>query len=91
MLSIMTRLKSYAVFIVTGLLTLLASLVTFLYSRSRRAKEEKKIAEARWEHARKVIAEDQRIQLERDSRTEELANEIESKNTSGELKNPNNW
>jgi len=91
MLSIMTRLKSYAVFIVMGLLTLLASLVTFLYSRSRRAKEEKKIAEARWEHARKVIAEDQRIQLERDSRTEELANEIESKNTSGELSDPNRW
>lgn len=91
MIGLWRSVKSYGVLLLTGLLSLLGFLSAFFYSRSRKATADAKEQRARYLHAKHVMEADKEIELEHDTRTEALADEIESKGTSGELSDPNRW
>ena len=73
------------------LLSLGASLVTFLLMRSRQNKKEKIEAQKRYERAVDIAKKDIEIDREHDSRAEDIARDLEKKKTLGELSNPNDW
>lgn len=75
----------------TLLLSLLASLLTFLTMRSRQNRKEKNLAERRYERAKEIAEQDKAIDLEHDVRTKKLAKQVEKDGKSDELSNPNNW
>ena len=73
------------------LLTVGASLVTLLLTRSAKNRREKKMAEAREKHLRDVMIADKEYEQEHDKRTEDLRDQVEKDGVSGELKDPNKW
>ena len=73
------------------LLSLGASLVTFLLMRSRQNAKEKIEAQKRYERAVEIAKRDLEVDREYDKRTEEIARDIEKKRSSDDLANPNDW
>jgi len=89
-IALWNRVKSYAVLALTVLVSLLGFLARFFYLRSQEEKKNAREAKARADHAKKVMVEDNEIELEHDTRTEELADEIK-KGSSTVLSDPNKW
>lgn len=75
----------------TLLLSLGASLVTFLLMRSGQNRKDAKEAKKQAERVIEIAEKHKEIDREFDKRTEDLAHEIEKKKTSSELSNPNDW
>ena len=72
-------------------MTVLALMLRIFGLRLKQQKQRAKTQEARANHALNVMERDKEIELEHDTRTEELADEIEKNGTSDELSNPNGW
>ena len=60
-------------------------------ARAASRKIESKINEAKAEHAKNVMTADNEFEQEHDSRTEDLAKQVESDGVSDELSKPNEW
>ena len=86
---ILTKMKGYLLAAWSLLLSLGTFLLTFFVMRSGKNRREKKQAEARANHAKKVMETDLHIDREHDTRTEDLLREIEKKKHSDELSRPN--
>mgnify|MGYP001826581473 CR=1 FL=1 len=85
------KMKTYALLILSGLVSVLGLLLTISGSRSKRLKRQAETYKAKAHHAKKVMEKDVEIEREHDERTEKLADEIEKKKTSSELSEPNEW
>ena len=87
----MLKLKVYALAFLSGLVTILALVLRMRGLQLKQEKIKSKAAEAKAEHAKKVMERDIEIDREFDKRTEDLARDIKKKRTSDELSNPNKW
>ena len=87
----MTKLKTYALLILSGSVTVLAFLLRIAGLRSKALSKQNDKLKATVQHQKDVMVKDKEIELEHDVRTEELADEIEKNGTSGELSDPNRW
>ena len=77
-----------------GITLLVGALLAALRIQSARLKKSQKKARelgARNKHAKRVRKQERENQIEFDSRTAELAKEIEKSGTSKELSDPNKW
>ena len=87
----MVKLKTYALLISSGLVTVLAFLLKIVGARSKRLSRQNEKLKANVQHQREVMQKDKEVELEHDVRTEELADEVEKNGTSSELSDPNKW
>ena len=87
----MIWIKKYWNLALLLLLPLGAFLLRLSGARSASRKIESKANKARAEHAKDVMESDLEIDRQHDTRSEEIAEEIEKHKTSSELSNPNEW
>jgi hypothetical protein len=88
---IITPIKAYLYIGLSLLVSGLMVAVKILSGSNRRLKKAKKQAEARADHAKKVMEADLYIDSEYGSRADEVLREIEKKKHSDELSNPDEW
>jgi len=91
MIRLWETLKTYGLAILGGLVGVLALLLKLSGSRNKRLKTQAETFKAKAHHQRVVMQKDVEIEREHDTRTEEIAKEIEEKKTSKELSEPNEW
>ena len=87
----MIWIKKYWNLALLLLLPLGAFLLRWSGARSASRKIESKLNKAKADHAKVVMESDLEIDIQHDTRSEEIAEEIEEKKTSSELENPNEW
>ena len=88
---IWTKINLYLKAALVPLLLLGAFLLRLSGKRDATRKIESKINKAKADHAKVVMESDLEIDIQHDTRSEEIAEEIEEKKTSSELEKPNEW
>lgn len=84
-------LKRYGYAILSGLLMSLAFLSRLLWLRSEKHKKRAEEYKAKAHRAKVVMEEDQKTEMDHQSRSAEIAREIEENGHTDELSEPNKW
>lgn len=83
--------KKYGYAALAVLLTSLAFLTKFFYSRSAKFKKQAGVYKAQAEYTQRVMEDDLKTEMEHESRSAKIVKDIEDEGHTDELSKPNEW
>ena len=87
----MLFIKQYLWMILSGALAFFAFLARLFFVRLKRAEQKAEEYKVRSEHIKDVMRDDQKTEMDHESRSAKIAKEVEKGGTSEELSDPNEW